>query len=78
MRAKKVIVSLTLIPMCPKKNGFKSVKMQESIATSLLKIILFTKNKPSMLKEENEQLIKCLIFTICFTSIKLSIRLLNK
>ncbi len=68
--AKKMIGSLGFMPMCPKKKGLRSVKMHERIATSLLKIFRFTKNKPRRPKEENEKFIKCLIFTICFISMK--------
>ena len=46
--------SLGFIPMCPKKIGLRKVKIQDRIAISLLKIFLFTKNNPSMPKEENE------------------------
>ena len=73
MREVKIIGSLGLLPMCPKKKGLRRVKIQDSIAISLLKIFLFTKNKPIIpIKEKNQ-------FTACLTSIVylVSIKLLN-
>ena len=66
MSEKNMIKSFEFIPICPKKNGFKIVINEASIAIFVLNNFFVNKYRPKILNEEKDTFTKCITKSILF------------